>query len=105
MREIILQELREEYSQRQQHNRQEEEFRRMQAEAACPEIGQVMEERQSLILATLLGVLDGKAAADDIPQRTEVCNRRLASLLQRKGQCHAGTSCWVPSTHSQINTK
>ena len=85
MREIILQELREEYSQRQQRNRQEEEFRRMQAEAACPEIGQVMEERQSLILATLLGVLDGKAAAEDIPARTDVCNRRLSSLLKQHG--------------------
>ncbi len=85
MRDIILQELREEYAKRQQQNRQEEEFRRMQAEAACPEIGAVMEERQNLILATLLGVLDGKAAADDIPQRTEVCNRRLASLLKKHG--------------------
>ena len=85
MRDIILQELREEYAQRQQQNRQEEEFRRMQAEAACPEIGAVLNERQNLILSTLLGVLDGKAAADDIPQRTEVCNKRLASLLQKHG--------------------
>ena len=85
MREHILQELREEYSQRQQRNRQEEEFRRMQAEAACPEIGKVLDERQNLILASLLGVLDGKSAAEDIPARTEVCNKRLASLLRQNG--------------------
>ena len=85
MREQILQELREEYAQRQQRNQQEESFRRMQAEAACLEIGQVMEERQNLVLSTILGVLDGKVAAEDLPERTDVCNKRLASLLRQHG--------------------
>ena len=92
MREIILQELREEYSQRQQRNRQEEEFRRMQAEAACPEIGQVMEERQSLILATLLGVLDGtatvKEALEEVKLRSRQYAKRQLTWLRRNEAIH-----------------
>ena len=85
MRNTILQELHAEYEQRQQQNQQEETRRRMQAESACPEIGQVLDARQNLILGTLRGILDGKAAAEDIPARMDVLNKRLASLLKQHG--------------------
>ena len=85
MRNTILQELHAEYEQRQQANQREESFRRMQAEAACPEIGQVLEARQNLIFGTLRGILDGKASAEDIPQKMEVLNKRLTSLLRQHG--------------------
>lgn len=85
MRDIILQELHAEYEQRQQANQQEESFRRMQAEAACPEIGQVLDARQNLIFGTLRGILDGKASAEDIPAKMDVLNKRLSSLLRQHG--------------------
>ena len=85
MRNTILQELHAEYEQRQQANQREEVFRRMQAEAACPEIGQVLEARQNLIFGTLRGILDGKASAEDIPAKMDVLNKRLASLLKQHG--------------------
>ena len=85
MRNTILQELHAEYEQRQQANQREEAFRRMQAEAACPEIGQVLDARQNLIFGTLRGILDGKASAEDIPAKMDVLNKRLASLLKQHG--------------------
>ncbi len=85
MRNIILQELHAEYEQRQQQNQREEAFRRMQAEAACPEIGQVLDARQNLIFGTLRGILDGKASAEDIPAKMDVLNKRLSSLLRQHG--------------------
>ena len=85
MRNIILQELHAEYEQRQQQNQREEAFRRMQAEAACPEIGQVLDARQNLIFGTLRGILDGKASAEDIPAKMDVLNKRLTNLLRQHG--------------------
>ncbi len=85
MRNIILQELHAEYEQRQAANQREEAFRRMQAESACPEIGQVLDARQTLILGALRGILDGKASAEDIPARMDVLNKRLSSLLRQHG--------------------
>ena len=85
MRKTILQELHAEYEQRQQQNQREESFRRMQAEAACPEIGQVLDARQNLIFGALRGILDGKASAEDIPAKMVVLNKRLTSLLRQHG--------------------
>lgn len=85
MRNVILQELHAEYEQRQAENERENVRRRMQAESACPEIGQVLDARQTLILGTLRGILDGKAAAEDIPAQMDVLNKRLASLLCQHG--------------------
>ena len=85
MRNTILQELHAEYEQRQQQNQREEARRRMQAEAACPEIGQVLDARQNLIFGTLRGILEGKASAEDIPAQMEVLNKRLGSLLRQHG--------------------
>ena len=49
MRNTILQELHAEYEQLQMANQREESFRRMQAEAACPEIGQLLDEMEALM--------------------------------------------------------
>ena len=85
MRNTILQELHAEYEQRQQQNQREEARRRMQAESACPEIGQVLDARQTLIFGTLRGILEGKASAEDIPTKMDVLNKRLSSLLKQHG--------------------
>lgn len=85
MRNSILQELHAEYEQRQLANQREEAERRAKVEAACPEIGQVLSARQDLIFGTLRGILEGKAAAKDIPAQMDVLNRRLSSLLRQHG--------------------
>ena len=85
MRNTILQELHAIYDQRQSDNRREEERRRMEVSAACPEIEAVLEARQNLILSSILGILDGKTAAEDIPAKMDVLNRRAASLLKQHG--------------------
>ena len=85
MRNLILQELHAEYEQRQMANQREESARRLQAETACPEIGQVLDARQNLIFASLRGILDGKTRAEDIPAKMDVLNKRLSSLLRQHG--------------------
>ncbi len=85
MRNAILQELHALYAQRQSDNQREEERRRMEVSAVCPEIADAMEARQNLIFASIQGILKGNAAAEDIPQRMDVLNRRVASLLRQHG--------------------
>ena len=85
MRNEILRELQAEYEQQRMRDEQENQRRRDQAVAACPEIGQLMEERQQMIFSGLRGILDGAAQAEDLPLRMEVMNRRIASLLEQHG--------------------
>ena len=85
MRNTILQELHTLYNQRQSDNRREEERRRMEVSAACPEIDDALEARQNLIFSSILGILDGRSTAEDIPARMDVLNRRIASLLKSGG--------------------
>ena len=69
MRNEILRELQAEYEQQRMRDEQENQRRRDQAVAACPEIGQLMEERQQMIFSGLRGILDGAAQAEDLPLR------------------------------------
>lgn len=85
MRNQILQELHAEYAERQQRNQREELRRQEEAERICPEIGQALAARQSLIFSTLRGILDGASTPDNLPQQMDVLNRRLASLLKANG--------------------
>ena len=85
MRNTILQELHSLYEQRQQDNQFEEERRKMEAITACPEIGQMLDARQNLIFSSILGILDGSAAAEDIPQKMDVLNRGITALLRQHG--------------------
>ena len=85
MRNEILRELQAEYEQQRMRDEQENQRRRDQAVAACPEIGQLMEERQQMIFSGLRGILDGNAQPEDLPRRMEVMNRRIASLLAQNG--------------------
>ena len=85
MRNQILQELHAEYAERQQRNQREELRRQEEAERVCPEIGQALAARQSLIFSTLRGILDGASTPDNLPQQMDVLNRRVASLLKANG--------------------
>ena len=85
MRNEILQELHAEYEQRQAENQRENERRRREVESACPEIGEVLDARQNMIFGALRGILEGRAAAEDLPKRMEVLNGRVAQLLRQHG--------------------
>ena len=85
MRNTILQELHSLYEQRQRDNQFEEERRRMEVASACPEIDSMIEARQNLIFSSILGILDGKTAAEDIPEKMDVLNRGIAALLKQHG--------------------
>ena len=85
MRKAIMQELLAEYEAQRQRNQAEEMRRRAEAERACPEIGEALDARQGMIFAGLRGILGGESAAEDIPAKMDVLNRRVASLLKAHG--------------------
>mgnify|MGYP000715356308 CR=1 FL=1 len=66
MRKEIMQALQQEYEQQRLKNSQEEMRRRQEVITRCPEIGQYLAERQNLIFGGVRGILNGKAAADDL---------------------------------------
>lgn len=85
MRKVIMQELLAEYEAQRRRNQAQEQEHRERAVAACPEIGQLLDARQDMIFSGLRGILAGQGAAEDLPARMEVLNRRLASLLKQHG--------------------
>ena len=85
MRKEIMQALQQEYEQQRLKNSQEELRRRQEVITRCPEIGQYLAERQNLIFGGVRGILNGKAAADDLPARMDVMNKRIADLLRQSG--------------------
>lgn len=85
MRSEILRELHSEYEQQRMANVREEERRRTEAELRSPEIARLADERQAMIFRSLRGILEGNAAAHDLPARMEVINGRIARLLAEHG--------------------
>ncbi|MBR4081939.1 MAG: ATP-binding protein [Clostridia bacterium] len=85
MRSEILRELQSEYEQQRMANVREEERRRREAELRCSEIADLADERQAMIFRSLRGILDGTAAAHDLPARMEVINGRITRLLAEHG--------------------
>jgi len=85
MRKAIMQELLTEYENQRQRNQMQEQARRAEAVAACPEIGDVLDARQEMIFTGLRGILGGQGAAEDLPARMDVMNRRLSTLLRQHG--------------------
>ena len=85
MRSEILRALQAEYEEQRRANEQEGDRRLSEITAKCPEIPELMRERQALIFGGLRGILDGVRTGDDLPQRMEFMNRRIAGLLERYG--------------------
>lgn len=85
MRNAILRELQGEYDQQRMRNDQEDQRRLAEVTAKCPEIAQLMDERQSMIFAGLRGILDGRVQGDELPRRMDVMNTRIAQLLHQHG--------------------
>ncbi len=84
MRKKIIQELLLEYEQQRQKDAQEEQRRRNEAVGKCPELGKCLEERQRMIFDGVRSVLDGTQTVN-LPERMDVMNRRIASLLKENG--------------------
>jgi len=85
MRNAILRELQAEYDRQQMRNDQENQRRLAEVTEKCPEIAQLMDERQSMIFAGLRGILDGRVQGDELPKRMDVMNTRIAQLLRQHG--------------------
>lgn len=85
MRNAILRELQAEYDQQRMRNDQENQRRLAEVTAKCPEIAQLMDERQSMIFSGLRGILDGRVQGDELPKRMDVMNTRIAQLLRQHG--------------------
>ena len=85
MRNAILRELQAEYDQQQMRNDQENRRRLAEVTGKCPEIAQLLDERQNMIFAGLRGILDGRAQGDALPQRMDVMNTRIVQLLKHNG--------------------
>ena len=85
MRSEILRALQAEYEEQRRENTREEDRRLAEVAARCPEIPELLRARQELIYGGLRGILAGAQASDDLPQRMEVLNRRIGSLLEQSG--------------------
>lgn len=85
VRNAILQALQSEYEQQRMNNDAENARRLAQATAVCPEIGRLLDQRQSMIFDGLRGILDGSMQEQDLPGRMDVMNRRIAALLEQNG--------------------
>lgn len=85
MRSEILRELLAEYDHQKQLNAREEDRRLDEVTAKCPEIAELRSAREQLIHSGINGIIARSQTADDLPQRMEVMNRRIADLLQKNG--------------------
>ena len=85
MRSEILRELLAEYEEQRREDTREEDRRLAEVTAKCPEILELMRAREGLIYGGMRSILAGTQASDDLPQRMEVMNRRIASLLEQNG--------------------
>lgn len=85
MRNTILRELQAEYEQTRMRSALEEDRRRREVVAACPEIARLMEERENMIFAGVRSILGGMGSAEDMTSRMDVINKRIAALLKQHG--------------------
>ena len=85
MRNAILRELQAEYDRQQMRNDQENQRRLAEITGKCPEIAQLLDERQNMIFAGLRSILDGRVQGSDLPQRMDVMNTRIGQLLKQNG--------------------
>ena len=85
MQTEILQKALDDLRQVRERNAAEESARREAAIIACPEIGEVMNQRQALIFDGIRGMLRGEKGID-LEQQMESCNERLTNLLKSIGK-------------------
>lgn len=71
-------------AERRRQNEREEERRRAEAVAKCPEIGQVMDERREAVMKSVYSAFAQPAQAD-LPARVDAWNARIHTLLAENG--------------------
>ena len=74
-----------EYDRRREADRAEEARRLAQAEAECPELAALLQERRTLIFSGLQGILQGTVSAGDLPGRMAALNRMIGEQLIAHG--------------------
>ena len=85
MREDLLNELSAEYEAQRARNDREETARRERIRREFPEIGKRMLERENLVFGTIREILDGKAKAENLPERMRSLNTEIEQMLQAQG--------------------
>lgn len=85
MRNAILRQLQTEYEELRARNAQEEDRRRSEVFAACPEVAALMEERENMIFSGVRSILSGSGSTGDMTARMAVINGRITALLGQHG--------------------
>ena len=84
MREELIRELEESYA-RQRAENERIERRRREEIRRDPELDALTRERENLIYGSLRGMLEGKQAADNLPERMKLISGRIQKTLEEKG--------------------
>lgn len=71
-------------AERRRQNEREEERRRAEVIAKCPEIGQVMDTRREAVMKSVYSAFS-LPAEEDLPQKVEAWNARIRQLLVQNG--------------------
>ena len=71
-------------AERRRQNEREEERRRAEVIAKCPEIGQVMDTRREAVMKSVYSAF-ALPAEEDLPQKVEAWNARIRQLLVQNG--------------------
>lgn len=71
-------------AERRRQNEREEERRRAEVIAKCPEIGQVMDTRREAVMKSVYSAF-ALPAEEDLPQKVEAWNARIRQLLVENG--------------------
>jgi len=85
MLEVLLQEVERDYEQLRAANEREEAFRRDKIRKEYPEIYQLVQQRQGLILDTVRQIADGSANAEGLPEKMEQLSAVIRSKLEENG--------------------
>ena len=84
MREELIRELEEDFARQRAENERIEAQRREEIRRD-PELDALTREREEMIYGSLRGMLEGKAAAQDLPERMKLISGRIRKALEAKG--------------------
>lgn len=85
MREDLLNEVFQDLQEQQSRNEETERLRRKKIREEFPEIGALMERREKMIRENVRGILQGKAAPEDLPARMEALSGKIRQALKASG--------------------
>ena len=84
-RSELIRELENEYAAQREADAAEDLRRREQAEAACPELRGLLEDRQQLIYGSIYGILEHRPVQDQLPKKMEALNLAISRSLREGG--------------------